>query len=96
MLCIRSALLRTAWPRLVRQRSVATRKAPGMRIVHQEPVSRAFSESESMLPQVTTSTGRPMPIKLSVDSASMALRTFITTIKRMEGRKLGARCLRST
>lgn len=30
-------------------------------------------------------------MKLSVDSAMMALRTFITTMKRMDEKKFGAR-----
>ena len=60
--------------------SVATRKAPGIRMIHQDPLSSAFSESESILPQETVSRGSPIPIKLKVDSATMALLTFITTM----------------
>ena len=73
------------------QRSITTRNAPGMSKIHHASVISAFSASESMLPQVTTSMGRPRPMKLSVDSAMMALRTFITTMKRMDEKKFGAR-----
>jgi len=63
-------------------------------MIHQLPVSSAFSESDSMLPQDTTSSGSPSPRKLSVDSARIAPRTFIITMNRIDGRKLGARCTR--
>ena len=63
-----------------------------MRITHQLPVIRARSERDSMLPQETVSMGSPMPRKLNVDSATMAERTFITTMNMMEERKFGARC----
>lgn len=36
--------------------------------------------------------GSPMPIKLSVDSDTMALRTFITTMNMMDETKFGVRC----
>lgn len=49
-------------------------------MIHHAFVISAFSESDSMLPQEITSSGRPIPIKLSVDSATIALRMFITTI----------------
>ena len=49
------------------QRSVTTRNAPGMSKIHHASVISAFSASESMLPQVTTSMGRPRPMKLSVE-----------------------------
>lgn len=49
-----------------------------------------------MLPHETTSIGRPMPRKLSVDSAVMALRMFITTMNEMDEKKFGARCCRRT
>lgn len=76
--------------------SVVTRKTPGIRIIHQEFVSRAFSERDKTLPQETVSTGSPIPIKLRVDSAAMAFRIFITTINIMEETKLGVRCRHST
>ena len=63
-------------------------------MIHHAPLSSAFSDSESILPQLMTSSGRPMPIKLSVDSAAMAARTFITTMNIMEEKKFGARCFR--
>ena len=37
-----------------------------------------------------------MPMKLSVDSATMALRMFMTTMNMMEERKFGARCFQRT
>ena len=49
-------------------------------MIHQERDRSAFSDKESMLPQEITSTGSPIPIKLKVDSATMAFLTFITTI----------------
>ena len=49
-------------------------------MIHQEFVINAFSESESMLPQEMISIGRPIPRKLNVDSAMIALLMFITTI----------------
>ena len=51
----------------------------------------AFSERESILPQDITSRGRPIPIELKVDSATMAFLTFITAMNRMDATKLGAR-----
>ena len=63
-------------------------------MIHHASVSRAFSDRESMLPHETTSIGRPMPRKLSVDSAVMALRMFITTMNEMDEKKFGARCCR--
>ena len=115
---------------------VTTRNTPGIRIIHHAPLSRAFSDRESIPPQLTvgsfrpvaalagdtdtalsvefqkgcgqqlrvvadipvpqliTSSGSPMPIKLKVDSAAMAERTFITTMNMMEEKKFGARCFR--
>ena len=67
-----------------------------MSIIHQDPVSSAFSASDSMLPQDTVSRGSPMPMKLSVDSATIALLTFMTTINWIAGRKFGVRCRPST
>ena len=46
---------------------------------HQELVRRAFSDKESILPQEMVSMGSPIPMKLKVDSAMIALRMFITT-----------------
>ena len=74
------------------QSKVVIRKIPGMWMIHQELVRRAFSARESMLPQEMISSGRPIPIKLKVDSDMIALLIFITTINIMEGRKLGVRC----
>ena len=62
-----------------------------MAMIHQLPVSRAFSARESILPQEMVSSGRPKPIKLNVDSATMAERMFMTTINRMDEKKFGAR-----
>ena len=83
-----------ALPISVRLRSVATRNTPGMTIIHQLPVKSAFSERDSMLPHETTSSGKPSPRKLSVDYASIAPRTFMMTINKMDGKKLGARWTR--
>ena len=63
-------------------------------MIHHAPLSSAFSDSESILPQLMTSNGSPSPIKLRVDSAAMAERMFITTMNMMDGKKLGARCRR--
>lgn len=76
---------------MVTHMRVRTRKKPGIRMIHQELVNRAFSDKESILPQEIISRGRPRPIKLRVDSATMALRIFITTINIMEEMKLGVR-----
>ena len=73
--------------------SVAVRKRPGMRMIHHDFVISALSAFESMLPHEICSNGRPIPIKLSVDSAIIALLIFMTTINMMEDKKLGARCL---
>ena len=80
-------------PILVMHNSVTTRKTPGIRIIHQAPVSSAFSDSDSILPHEITSSGSPIPMKLNVDSSTIALRIFMTTINMMEDKKLGARCL---
>lgn len=58
---------------------------------HQELVRRAFSDKESILPQEMVSMGSPIPMKLKVDSAMIALRMFITTINMMEDIKLGVK-----
>ena len=65
-------------------------------MIHQASLSSAFSDSESILPQLMISRGSPSPIKLRVDSAAMAERTFITTMNMIEEKKLGARCRSST
>ena len=75
--------------------SVTTRKTPGIRIIHHAFVINAFSDRESILPQDITSNGKPMPIKLSVDSATIALRTFITTMNIIEETKFGVKCFHS-
>ncbi len=70
---------------------VARRKPPGIKMIHQELVRRAFSDKESILPQEMVSIGSPIPMKLKVDSAMIALRMFITTINMMEDIKLGVK-----
>ena len=60
---------------MVRHSSSVTKNVPGIRMIHQLPLSSAFSARDSMLPQEITSKGSPMPIKLKVDSKPMALRT---------------------
>ncbi len=56
------------------------------------PCHQRFFESDGMLPPEITSSGRPIPIKLGVDSATIALRMFITTINIIdEKKKFGAR-----
>jgi len=77
---------------LVTHISVTTRNTPGTRIIHHAPVRSAFSESESMLPQEIISSGKPIPIKLRVDSDTIALLMLITTINMMEDIKFGAKC----
>ena len=72
--------------------SVATRKAPGIRMIHQEPVIRAFSARDSILPQVIISTGSPIPIKLKVASDIMAVLTFMITMNIIAEKKFGVRC----
>ena len=61
-------------------------------MIHQALVISAFSARDSILPQEITSSGNPMPRKLSVDSATIAERTFITTINMIDDTKFGARC----
>ena len=63
-------------------------------MIHQEFVISAFSESESMLPQEMISIGRPIPRKLKVDSAMIALLIFITTMNIIEETKFGSKCTR--
>lgn len=75
---------------------VTIRNAPGIRMIHQEFDRSAFSDRESILPQVITSTGSPIPMKLNVDSAMIALLTFITTINIIEDMKFGVKCFHST
>ena len=60
-------------------------------MIHQEFVINAFSESESMLPQEMISIGRPIPRKLNVDSAIIALLMFITTINIIDETKFGSK-----
>ena len=78
---------------LVMHNSVTTRKTPGIKIIHQAPVSSAFSDSDSILPHEITSSGSPIPMKLNVDSSTIALPIFMTTINMMQDKKLGARSL---
>ena len=61
-------------------------------MIHQDPVINAFSDKDSILPQVITSIGRPIPIKLKVASEIMAVLTFITTINIIEEKKFGTKC----
>ena len=83
-------------PILVMHNSVTTRKTPGSRIIHQAPVSSAFSDSDSILPHEITSSGSPIPMKLNVDSSTIALRIFMTTINMIDEAKLGVRCFHKT
>ena len=62
-----------AFPIFVRQSTVAIRKSPGIRMIHQDPVISALSDRDSILPQVITSIGRPIPIKLKVASEIIAV-----------------------
>ena len=71
---------------------VIVRKAPGMRTIHQHPENRLFPARDSILPQEIMSRGSHVPIKLSVDSATMAFLMFITIINIIEGRRLGIIC----
>ena len=73
--------------------STVTKNAPGMRMIHQDLVIKAFSDRDSILPQEITSSGRPIPMKLRVDSAMIAERMFITTMNIMEDTKFGTKCL---
>ena len=75
--------------------NVNTRNIPGITIIHHAFVSMAFCARDIMLPQETVSAGRPMPRKLSVDSAAMAELMFITTMNITAERKFGIRCLTS-
>ena len=43
-----------AFPIFVRQSTVAIRKSPGIRMIHQDPVISALSDRDSILPQVIT------------------------------------------
>lgn len=76
--------------------STVTRNTPGITMIHHAPRFSACWDSVSILPQEMTSSGSPMPRKLRVDSAAMAVDTLITTMNRMDDRKLGARCRHST
>ena len=64
-------------------------------MIHHVPPSRERSDNDSILPHEMISSGSPIPIKLSVDSAAMAFRIFMTIINMMEEIKLGVRCLQS-
>ena len=90
-LSFRFALRRIQFPIWVIESKKAIRNNPGIRMIHQARVIRALSDSESRLPQEITSRGSPIPIKLSVDSATIAARTFIITINMMDEIKFGAR-----
>ena len=71
--------------------SMAVSKRPGMRMIHHDFVISALSAFESMLPHEICSSGRPIPMKLKVDSETIALRTFITTMNMIDDIKFGAR-----
>lgn len=62
-------------------------------MIHQAFVINALSDNDNRLPQEITSRGSPMPIKLNVDSVTIAERIFITTINMIAEIKLGPRCL---
>ena len=64
--------------------SVAVRKRPGMRMIHHDFVISALSAFESMLPHEICSNGSPIPMKLKVDSAMIALLIFMTTINMID------------
>lgn len=85
-----------AFPIFVRQSIVAIRKSPGIRMIHQDPVISALSDRDSILPQVITSIGRPIPIKLKVASEIIAVLTFMTTINIIDEKKFGTRCFHKT
>ena len=76
--------------------SVAVRKRPGMRMIHHDFVISALSAFESMLPHEICSIGRPIPMKLKVDSAMIALLIFMTTINMIDEAKFGVRCFHKT
>ena len=76
--------------------SVAVRKRPGMRMIHHDFVISALSAFESMLPHEICSNGNPIPMKLKVDSAMIALLIFMTTINMIDEAKLGVRCFHKT
>ena len=92
LLSFRFACCLQAFPMFVRQSTVTTRNAPGISIIHQEPVIRAFSARDSILPQVIISTGSPIPIKLKVASDIMAVLTFMITMNIIAEKKFGVRC----
>ena len=73
------------------QSRAVTRNRPGMRNTHQVLSSRALSARASMLPQESSSTGRPRPRKLRVDSMAMLVLTAEMTTKRMAETTLGTR-----
>lgn len=76
--------------------SVTVRKSPGMRMIHHDFVISALSAFESMLPHEICSSGRPIPMKLKVDSAMIALLIFMTTINMIDEAKFGVRCFHKT
>ena len=87
--------MRSQFPILVMLESVAIKNKPGISMIHHAPLSSERSALDSMLPHEMTSSGRPRPIKLSVDSAAIAFRIFITAINKIEETKFGARCFRN-
>ena len=79
-------------PISVMQIRVITKNNPGIRSIHQAPVSIALCERDIRLPQEIISVGSPRPIKLNVASIAMALPMFVTIINMMADMKFGIRC----
>ena len=67
-----------------------------MRMIHHDFVISALSAFESMRPREICSNGNPIPMKLKVDSAMIALLIFMTTINMIDEAKLGVRCFHKT
>ena len=61
-----------------------------MRMIHHDFVISALSAFESMLPHEICSNGNPIPMKLKVDSAMIALLIFMTTINMIDEAKFGS------
>ncbi len=72
---------------------VKTINPPGKTITHHAFVKRALFASDNILPHEITSTGKPKPKKLKVDSNIIQLLIFATTINIMVEIKLGSKCL---
>ena len=74
------------------QINVVIKNRPGMMMTHHVFSSNALFASESILPQETTSTGSPNPIKLSVDSMDILVLILDTTTNMIADTKLGIKC----